>query len=1192
MSEKNVNTVEEDISLILEGVDAPLAPEEADNSPASEVADNSLVSEEADNSPVSEEADNPPVSEEADNPPVSEEADNPPVSEEADNSPVSEEADNSPASEEADNSPASEEADNSPVSEEEDNPLVSVIIAETDAEALGRNIKSISSQTYKNIEIIIVNNDEALSHKQKNVIDEEKKQFRHILRKYSKKRQIKVVPFERLSGYSSLTVSDNELFICGAAQAEGEYFIFTNDIIRYSVRYVEDMVKAVKDNGADFAFSDFAINWNNKSSYRYIHSVDMTENDSLLSVFIRNAGNLIGLTCTSDKLISRELWQNIVPDISEFYADESNHSVMYADDLVFSTALWANAKKAAYATDVFSIMNWADSDNQVLHRMSERNAGSITNNIKSVAAYVENICLNSNIQKIDFDKFILKFLSRFIWRTNWIFSNIRESIENAFEISTVDFSFESAFEGRTLSINMPEIEAQIDEASETDTDSNIKIFISMHKPSFTPENNKYLLPIQVGTSLADERFPGMLHDDEGENISDKNKMYCELTAQYWAWKNCPDADYYGFWHYRRYFSFNENETKLTYKPVLNYDALKESYIDERHIAEVCEDYDIIIPDEWKYDEDGRRLNIYDHWSKHFNKSDLDITVKVILNKYPQYYDAVMDILHSDKAIFCNMFIMKKELFEEYSAFCFDILEEVESLIDQKRYNIEEYRTLGHIAERLLAIFVRNIELTRPEIDICHLGRIQYEDTRPVAKVIHPGKENCVSVMLACDDKYMKYTDVLLQSICENASDNYFYDIVICHRGISEYNQQIAKDIFSSKSNMMLRFVDVTRNFEKYKTVHIDRHLTYETYYRFLVLDIFEGYDRVLYLDCDMVVNADIAELFFTDMDDEYIAAVRDYDFIASCVKKEDFYWENILKYINIDDFFNYFQAGVILFNLNNLKDKFTGEKLFEVAMSRNWFFHDQDVLNCLFNGHIKYVDDKWNVFSLLENGSNREELVTKFLAAGFAESYKRSRNNPCIIHYAGIPKVWNDTEVDLGYIFWKYARKSPYYEKLLQGLLAGPGGESVDTDWLTFTVNPENNNVGCKFFTIKTIKEIWSSDYAVIDFMSLSNHKTIDTDTMVIAASMLPHEIDGSWLDIKQFTWEKKVPNIADNVLLRVNEDKDIDIYIRNIEEFSGFAFTVRSLNSRSFLKPTIEVGNHYFVNNPAQLPNDLRKGR
>ena len=82
---------------------------------------------------------------------------------------------------------------------------------------------------------------------------------------------------------------------------------------------------------------------------------------------------------------------------------------------------------------------------------------------------------------------------------------------------------------------------------------NIKIFISCHKKCYIPKHD-LLVPIQVGSALSNKRFANMLHDDEGENISEKNKSYCELTAQYWAWKNA-EADYYGFFHYRRYMSF-------------------------------------------------------------------------------------------------------------------------------------------------------------------------------------------------------------------------------------------------------------------------------------------------------------------------------------------------------------------------------------------------------------------------------------------------------------------------------------------------------------------------------------------------------------------------------------------------------------------------------------------------------------
>ena len=86
----------------------------------------------------------------------------------------------------------------------------------------------------------------------------------------------------------------------------------------------------------------------------------------------------------------------------------------------------------------------------------------------------------------------------------------------------------------------------------------IKIYVSCHKESYIPEN-KLLYPIQVGTAIAEKKLEGMLYDNEGDNISAKNKQYCELTSQYWVWKNDREADYYGFFHYRRYFNFGLRE---------------------------------------------------------------------------------------------------------------------------------------------------------------------------------------------------------------------------------------------------------------------------------------------------------------------------------------------------------------------------------------------------------------------------------------------------------------------------------------------------------------------------------------------------------------------------------------------------------------------------------------------------------
>ena len=91
----------------------------------------------------------------------------------------------------------------------------------------------------------------------------------------------------------------------------------------------------------------------------------------------------------------------------------------------------------------------------------------------------------------------------------------------------------------------------------------IKIYVSCHKECFMPQGELFY-PIQVGAAAAGKRFAGILHDDEGDNISHKNPTYCELTAQYWAWKN-DDADYYGFFHYRRYMSFSEKKLRKLMK---------------------------------------------------------------------------------------------------------------------------------------------------------------------------------------------------------------------------------------------------------------------------------------------------------------------------------------------------------------------------------------------------------------------------------------------------------------------------------------------------------------------------------------------------------------------------------------------------------------------------------------------------
>ena len=89
----------------------------------------------------------------------------------------------------------------------------------------------------------------------------------------------------------------------------------------------------------------------------------------------------------------------------------------------------------------------------------------------------------------------------------------------------------------------------------------MKIFIATQSEiNFINDKNEIYKPIIVGANICKFRYANYISDDIGDNISDKNYKYCELTALYWAWKNLSNDDYVGLAHYRRYFLFNYKES--------------------------------------------------------------------------------------------------------------------------------------------------------------------------------------------------------------------------------------------------------------------------------------------------------------------------------------------------------------------------------------------------------------------------------------------------------------------------------------------------------------------------------------------------------------------------------------------------------------------------------------------------------
>ncbi len=234
---------------------------------------------------------------------------------------------------------------------------------------------------------------------------------------------------------------------------------------------------------------------------------------------------------------------------------------------------------------------------------------------------------------------------------------------------------------------------------------NINIFIAYHK-QFPIINTRCLIPIQVGRILSDEKL-NMIGDDTGDNISVKNPNYCELTALYWMWKNVQ-ADYYGLFHYRRFFNFKNTNDRF-FLNFSNKTCKKFGWTDE-DITRYCMNYDVVsapLYDVHPPNESNKNISVYELFNISHNITDLDKTINIIKTKYPDYLKTAEEYLSQKKSSYFNMVIMKKEIFQNYCEWLFSILFELENRISISK-NEYQSRVFGFIGERLLNIYLNNL----------------------------------------------------------------------------------------------------------------------------------------------------------------------------------------------------------------------------------------------------------------------------------------------------------------------------------------------------------------------------------------------------------------------------------------------------------------------------------------------------
>lgn len=566
---------------------------------------------------------------------------------------------------------------------------------------------------------------------------------------------------------------------------------------------------------------------------------------------------------------------------------------------------------------------------------------------------------------------------------------------------------------------------------------NINIYISCHKPSAFIEEDIFR-PIKVGAENNKAIIPNSISDNTGENISKLNPKFCELTAQYWAWKN-SDHDYYGFFHYRRYLSFltaHSFPTDAWGSVIEEYpnEIAKEKYnLTKKHIEDLVTQYDIILPQKRDITTMPERCKSNQEQflsSGYLHKQDLDIMMNVIKNKYPDYYNYAEKYLEDSKTYLNNMFIMKKDIFDKYCTWLFDILFECEKKINYENYSVEAIRTPGHLSERLLNIYLMKLLNDNPTIKVKELQTIVFANTEPIPDLKPAFNKNNISVALSANNYYAPYISTIINSIKTNASRKNNYDIIIMHKDISQQSQERIQRAFSNTDNLKIRFISIVGLKGKFEKLFLRGHFTIETWFRLLMPELFNHYNKILYLDSDMVVNADIAELFQTNIDGFLLAACHDADTAGLYNGFEPKKKQYMDKNLKLTSPYDYFQAGVILFNLEEFRKTYSVKHMLKLAASRKWELLDQDVLNVLAKGRVKYVDMSWNM--MFDWRYIRRRDIISLAPKHLSDEYDRAHSNPKIIHFAGPDKPWDDPCADYADLFWKYSRDSGFYEEIIR----------------------------------------------------------------------------------------------------------------------------------------------------------------
>ena len=256
----------------------------------------------------------------------------------------------------------------------------------------------------------------------------------------------------------------------------------------------------------------------------------------------------------------------------------------------------------------------------------------------------------------------------------------------------------------------------------------INIFTVYHKPSMLYKSN-IVTPIHAGREIAFSKSKdgsinaddykwledNMIGDNIGDNISVKNRFYNETTVLYWILKNCT-SPVVGLMHYRRLFDFSSMVNNSKNKTILDSCNIKPSII-----KNVLSEYDIILPNKLNFGDE----TVYSQYAKYHCIEDLQLAIDIVKEKYPQMAFYADNLIEINCGYFFNMLITKKDVFDKYAEYLFDVLFELSKrLPPREERNLYQQRIEAFLAERISTIYfnymIAECGLKVKEVPVVHV----------------------------------------------------------------------------------------------------------------------------------------------------------------------------------------------------------------------------------------------------------------------------------------------------------------------------------------------------------------------------------------------------------------------------------------------------------------------------------------